>query len=54
VDGRAKGFSYNAATDRLSHLSGKLAHGKHTVRIEATDGKLSATKTWSFKVVRKR
>ncbi len=32
VDGRARAFSYNADTDRLSRLSNRLAYGRHTVR----------------------
>jgi subtilisin family serine protease len=52
VDGRAKAFSYNTATDRLSYLSSRLAFGSHTVRIKATDGKLDANKSWTFRVVR--
>jgi hypothetical protein len=52
VDGRPKAFSYNAATDRLSHLSNRLSYSKHTVRVEATDGELNATRIWSFRVVR--
>jgi subtilisin family serine protease len=52
VDGQAKAFSYDAATDKLRRQSGKLAYGKHTVRVEANDGQLESSKTWSFKVVR--
>jgi hypothetical protein len=53
VDGRAKSFSYNAATDRLTYQSGRLAYGGHTVKVEATDASgLKAAKTWRFKVVR--
>jgi hypothetical protein len=51
VDGRRKAtFSYNATTDKLSYVSKKLKFGKHAVKIMATDGGLSATKRWSFKV----
>ncbi|MGI8909597.1 MAG: CSLREA domain-containing protein [Rubrobacteraceae bacterium] len=54
VDGRARSFSYNAATDRLIRRSNKLSFGKHTVRIVATDAQgLKATRNWSFKVVRR-
>lgn len=53
VDGNKKDtFSYDASTDRLSYTSGRLSFGTHTVKIVATDGVLSATKSWSFKVVR--
>jgi hypothetical protein len=52
VDGRARAFSYNADTDRLSRLSNRLAYGRHTVRIEATDGELRASKSWNFRIVR--
>jgi hypothetical protein len=53
VDGQAKSFTYNADTDRLSHLSGTLAYSGHTVKIEITDASdLKAGKTWIFKVVR--
>ena len=52
VDGKSKGtFSYDASTDRLSYTSGRLSFAKHTVKIVATDGVLSTTKSWSFKVV---
>jgi subtilisin family serine protease len=52
VDGRAKAFSYDVDTDKLSHPSGRLAYGNHTVRIKATDGELHANKSWTFRVVR--
>ena len=53
VDGRAKSFSYNAATDRLTYQSGRLAFGGHTVKVEATDAsRLKGGLTWGFKVVR--
>lgn len=53
VDGRAKGFAYDAVRDKLVYQSNKLAYGKHTVRITATDAAGNrANKTWSFKVVR--
>lgn len=55
VDGRVEDFSYDAATDRLSYRSGRLAYGSHTVRVEATDAHgLRGGKTWTFKVVRRR
>jgi hypothetical protein len=55
VDGRAiSTFTYDGAKDKLSYVpSGDLSYGKHTVKIVATDAKgLSATKAWSFSVVR--
>lgn len=52
VDGRAKAFSYDPATDRLTYQNGRLALGRHTVSVVATDGALSANKTWSFRVVK--
>lgn len=53
VDGRARPFSYDAATDRLSYTSSRLTYAKHTVRIDATDAHGgTATRSWSFKVVR--
>ncbi|MGH3998635.1 MAG: hypothetical protein ACRDTJ_14375, partial [Pseudonocardiaceae bacterium] len=55
VDGKARSFSYNASTDKLVHRSKKLKAGKrHTVRIEANEGLLSTTKSWSFKVLQKK
>ena len=50
VDGRARGFSYDASVDRL-RLSPTLAAGRHVVRIEATDaqGAVGAFQ-WSFYV----
>jgi len=53
VDGHARPFSYNAATDRLIRKSSRLSYGGHTVKIVATDahgGK--AVRSWSFTVVR--
>jgi titin len=53
VDGESNTtFSYDRSTDKLSYTSGQLSFGRHTVKIVATDGLLSATKSWSFKVVR--
>jgi hypothetical protein len=53
VDGRAKGFAYDAVRDKLVYQSKKLAYGKHMVRITATDAAgNTGSKTWSFKVVR--
>jgi hypothetical protein len=53
VDGHARSFSYNAATDNLVRRSSRLSYGGHTLKIEATDahgGK--ATRSWTFKVLR--
>lgn len=53
VDGRAKTFSYIAATDRLTHKSAKLKPGSHTVKVDARDPEgLTGTRIWSFKVAR--
>lgn len=55
VDGSSKSFSYDAGADRLSHQSRRLSYGRHTVTVEARDaGGLETSKTWSFKVVKKR
>ena len=52
VDGGQKTkFSYSSATDRLTYRSGKLAYGRHTVRIVATDASRNVgDKTWGFKI----
>ena len=52
VDGQARAFSYDTATDRLSHPSGTLTYGNHSVRVKATDGELNANRFWTFRVVR--
>jgi len=53
VDGNRKTtFSYDRSTDSLSYTSGRLAFGKHTVKVLANDGVLSTIRSWSFKVVR--
>jgi hypothetical protein len=53
VDGSVKSFAYDAVKDKVLRQSSKLAFGKHTVSITATDGKGEATtRVWSFKVVR--
>ena len=53
VDGNRRDFSYDRSTDRLSFTpSSRLAFGKHTVKVVADDSVLSATKSWSFGVVR--
>lgn len=55
VDGRAKRFSYDPETDGLSRTTNKLSHGRHTVKVETTDGAgNTATKRWSFRVVKGR
>jgi hypothetical protein len=56
LDNRAKSsFSYDAGTDRLSYLSSKLSHGRHTAKVVATDAQgLTATQAWSFSIVRRR
>ena len=53
VDGNRRDFSYDRSTDRLSFTPGsRLTFGKHTVKVLADDSVLSATKSWSFSVVR--
>jgi CSLREA domain-containing protein len=53
VDGNRKTtFSYDPSTGRLSYTSGQLSFGRHTVKIVATDGVNTTTKSWRFKVVR--
>jgi len=52
VDGRARGFSYDPETDRLSRATGRLSYGRHDVKIVATDGVGNrAVRFWSFRVV---
>jgi len=47
-------FSYDAASDRLSYRSSRLAYGGHTVKVEATDASpLTGENTWTFKVVKR-
>lgn len=53
VDGSVKSFAYDPVSDKLVRQGRKLAYGKHTVSITATDGQANATRTWSFKVVRR-
>ena len=54
VDGKAKRFSYDPETDRLSRATKKLSLGRHTVEIAATDGAgNTATERWSFRVSRR-
>ena len=53
VDGNRRDFSYDRSTDRLSFTPGSgLTFGKHTVKVMADDSVLSATRSWSFSVVR--
>jgi hypothetical protein len=52
VDGNVRSFAYDAANDKLLRQSNRLAFGKHTVSITATDGLANTTRTWRFKVVR--
>jgi len=53
VDGSIKSFAYDAVRDKLIRQSSKLAFGKHTVNIKATDGQgETTTRIWTFKVVR--
>lgn len=53
VDGRRKGFQYNAGNDRLVAANRKLSFKKHTIRILATDAAgNTAVRVWRFKVVR--
>jgi titin len=54
VDNRAKPFSYNTSTDRLSYVSRRLSYGGHTVRIVANDKVFSTTRIWRFTVIRRR
>ncbi len=55
VDGvEASSFSYNSATDLLTHRTGRLAKGRHKIRVEATDGSQVAARKWNFKVKKRR
>ena len=55
VDGKARAFSYDAATDRLSGVSRRLSYGGHAVKVVATDDSGNrASEAWRFKVVRRR
>ncbi len=54
VDGSRKGtFTYDTDTDRLRFKSGRLAYGRHAVRIVATDaaGNTGANR-WAFRIVK--
>jgi len=52
VDGSKKTtFEYDRIADRLLYTSEQLSIGNHAVKIVATDGLLSTTRSWSFKVV---
>ena len=54
VDGRARTFDYSRDTGKLIHTSKRLSGGRHTVRVEATDGTgNTAVRSWGFKVVRR-
>ena len=54
MDGKAKDFSYDPDTDRLSRATNELSYGRHTVVVTATDGAGNgATERWSFRVVRR-
>ena len=54
VDGKARAFSYDAATDRLSGVSRRLSYGGHAVKVVATDDSGNrASEAWRFKVVRR-
>jgi len=56
IDGRLKqGFSYDQVEDKLTYKSGKLSYRRHRVQVVADDGQgLQETRTWTFKVVRRR
>jgi hypothetical protein len=55
VDGSARTFAYDQASDKLTYQSANLNRGQHTVRIEATDEKGRQTvKDWSFRIVKKK
>ncbi len=48
------GFRYDPASSTLSFTSKKLKKGLYTLRIEATDGKLSSSESFTFKVKKKK
>jgi hypothetical protein len=53
VDGRQATASYDPANDTLTYQSPKIDRGRHTVRIEATDGQgLTTAKEWKFAIVK--
>jgi thermitase len=53
LDGRARNFQYDARTDRLYFKSPRLAYGRHSVRVVATDDAgNTAVRVWRFRVVR--
>lgn len=53
VDGSERTASYDKASDKLTCKSDKLAYGRHTVKVEATDASaLKGENTWRFKVVK--
>ncbi len=53
-DKRKSAFSYDRSNDKLAFtIKVKIEAGRrHTVEIEATDGQLATTKSWSFRVKR--
>ncbi|MDQ3302139.1 MAG: S8 family serine peptidase [Actinomycetota bacterium] len=54
LDGRRKTFSYDGSRDRMTHKTGKLSFGRHSVRVVARDAQgLVRSKVWAFKVVRR-
>jgi hypothetical protein len=54
VDGRRRStFSYDRARDRLSYGGGRMAYGRHTVRVVARDDVgLRTSRSWNLRVVR--
>ncbi len=54
LDQRPRSFAYDADTDRLLYQSGRLAYGKHSVEVSATDSaNQTGSRIWTFKVVRR-
>ncbi len=54
VDGEEVAAAFDPGTGSLSHTAAKLSRGKHTIEIKATDAAGNeATKTWSFRVVKR-
>lgn len=54
VDGRARGFSYDPKSGRLSRTTGTLSYGRHTAKVVAEDGSGNrVARAWSFRVVRR-
>lgn len=51
LDGEIKdSFTYDGSNHMLTYRSERLDEGRHTVKIRATDGQLSSSERWSFKV----